>query len=239
MIRNLKVLGLAVVAVLALSAVVASAAMALTPKVEVGTGDGNLTGTQTELGVFTVSGGRTVSCKIATLSGALATTSAEVSGVGSKFEECTSTLAGVTLPATVTVNGCTLTFHVGATVTSPPADTYEATADLVCAAGVGIEVHVYPAGTTPAQHPTTTPLCQYKIGSQNNLGKITALNTTTASPKDIDATLAITGISYTRTIGTIPNCGAASGTTATLSGKATVTGKTTAGVATDVQIVEV
>ena len=128
MTRKLKALGVAVVAVMALSAVVASAAMALTPKLEVGTGDGNLTGTQTEVNVLTVAGGRTLTCEVATFTGVLATTSATVT-LTPVYEKCHSVLAGVKVPATITTNGCDFLLHVGATNGT---DSYAATVDLLC-----------------------------------------------------------------------------------------------------------
>ncbi len=236
MSRNFKAFGLALVAVVVLAAVTASGAMALTPKVQVGTGDGNVTGTQIGVAVVTIPGGRTFQCEVVKGSGSLAAASTTVTGLLGVFEKCTSSLAGVKVPVTVTTNGCTGTVHVGATTGT--ADEYGGTGDLVCPAGKVIEVHVYKEGTLPANHKTENQLCGYAISPQTELGGPTATNITTATPKDIEATSNLSKMKYTRTLGTIPNCGAASGE-GSLVGKATLTGTTTAGVATDLQIVEV
>ena len=202
--------------------------MALTPNFEVGTGDGNIDGTQTEAIVFTVAGGRTVSCETATLTGSFATTSPTVS-VTPAFKNCHSTLAGVRYASTVTTNGCTFLVHLGATAAEK---TYTSTADIVCPAESDIELHVYPEG---ASHITSKQICGYTVKGQVNLGFLKFLGLTGTN---IAVILEIFNITYTRTHGTIPNCGAAEGK-ATLKGKGLVTGTTTAGAAANVTIVEV
>ena len=238
MSRNLKLLGLALVAVLALSAVSSSPAFALTPKAKVAEGDGNLEATQIGTNQLTLSGGRTFQCTTVKLTASLAAVSPTVENIVPTYSGCTSTLAGVTLPATVTVNTCTYTAHVGAT--TGVTDQYAATADIRCPAGKVIDLEIYKEGTTPPNHNPANELCHYTVGgavggANQGLGSPTATNITTS---DIEANLNISGIAYTRTNGSIPNCGAAT-STATLSGKLTIVGKTTAGAASIVQIVEV
>ena len=232
MIRNLKVLGLALVAMLALGVVGASGAMAANGTVKIGaTGDGNLDGIQINNNVFTVGGGRTVVCETVTFTASMAAASSTVEKIIPKYEKCTSTLAGVKVPATVTPNGCTYTVHLGET--TGVEDQYSGTADVVCPEGKLIEVHVYKEGTLPANHKPENQLCGYTIGSQAGLGSGTVTNITTSTPKDLEINLNLVKINYTRTLGTIPNCGAAAAQ-ATLSGKLTITGSTTPGVATDI-----
>ncbi len=233
MTRKLKAFGLALVLVLALGAVVASAAMALTPKFEVGTGDGNVTGVQIGANLTTVGGGRTFTCETVKFSASLATTSSTIEKIVPTYSGCHSVLAGIKVPATVTMNGCTYTIHIGAT--TGVADTYAATTDIVCPEGKVIEFHIYKEGTKTTEHTTANQLCGYTIGSQNGLGSPTFTNITVS---DAEMNLNLSGIAYKRTVGTIANCGAAS-STETRTGKVTWTGSTTAGVATTLQIVEV
>lgn len=232
MARNLKVLGLGLVAVLALSAVSASGAMALTPKVQVGTGDGHLDGTQIGNIVTTVGGGRTITCETVKFSTSLAEATANVPNITALYEKCHSTLAGVKVPATLTMNGCTFTIHVGATTGGT--DQYAATTDIACPAEKVIEVHVYKEGTNANEHLPENQLCGYTIGGQSGVGSSTITNITTS---DMEMNMNFSGIAYKRTLGTIPNCGAAA-STETRTGKVTWTGTTTAGGATTVQIVE-
>jgi hypothetical protein len=88
MIRNLKVFGLAVVAMLAMTAVVASAASAAVEfNSEAATT--NLTGTQTEQNVLTVTGG-TVKCNVATFAGTQSGTTKSELEVEPKYSGCTA-----------------------------------------------------------------------------------------------------------------------------------------------------
>ena len=246
MSRNLKVLGLALVAVLALCAVSVSAAFALTPKVQVGTGDGNIVATQIGTNKLTVSGGRTVQCSSVRLTASLWSVNSTIENILPTYTGCTSTLAGVVFPATVTTLNpaeCTYRAHIGATTGT--ADQYAATADLRCPTGKRIEIYVYEVGTTPEHHEAKKELCHYAIEGggeppalNQGLGAPTVTNITTGTSKYIEVDLNFSGIDYTRTFGTLPTCGKAFGE-ATLTGKLTVTGTTTAGAITDVQIVEV
>ncbi len=231
MIRNLKALGLAVVAVLALSAVAASAALAV-PQFEVGTGAGNISGTKTSANVFTVAGGRTVTCEVITAKGSETTTSSTLT-LTPLFSECHSVLAGVKVPATVTTNDCHILVHLTSLIS---AGLYLAHGDLTCEGTKDIEIHVYPEGTKPSEHSTKTPLCQYTVKPQTGISKVELKNNATGAKKDIDATLTLSNIAYTRTTGTIPNCGAAS-STATLSGTDTLKGEDGSGNPLDLAVI--
>lgn len=234
MIRNLKMLVPALITVAALGALMTSTASALTPKIQVGPGDGNITGTKYFLnGGFSVSGGRTITCETESLSASLATQATTISATP-KFENCYSVLAGVKVPATITTNGCTYVLHLGATFST---NHYEGSADIVCPAFKDIEIHVYKEGTTPPNHTTANQLCGYTIKGQSFLNNVTFENDPEA-PIAVLVSFFLSGITYSRTVGTIPNCGAANGL-ALLSSTTRLTGRDTSGTAVNVTIFEV
>ena len=139
MIRNLKVLGLALVAVFAMSAMAASAAQAVTPTLVTG-GNSTLEGDQVTGTVheFTV-GARAVRCSKAHFTGS-ATASQTTLTITPEYKECSTTpVLGVSLFATVTMNGCDYLFQ-GLTHVDPD---YSATVDIVCPGTSKIEVHIY------------------------------------------------------------------------------------------------
>jgi len=138
MTRNLKAIGLALVAVLAMGAVAASGAQAavhFTSSLN-GTDTGStLSGTQTTTNVFETSATNKVSCKIAKFSGVAAGTATEQT-IEPTYEQCT----GFGLPATVTMNKCDYLFT---TPTKMALDEYTGKVDLVCPANTVVEVHLY------------------------------------------------------------------------------------------------
>jgi hypothetical protein len=174
MIRNLKVLGLALMAVFALSAVVAAAASAQQGKI---TSDGPVTLIGDETGAATanallVAFGSEIMCPGSTLTGHKVLTLAETEA-GKKHELIPnlSTTATITphyknchtfIPATktmtVTMNGCDYVLHVGVTTAPLNTGTYSLTADIVCPVGKVIEVHVY----NSTDH-TKEVLCTLKV----------------------------------------------------------------------------
>jgi hypothetical protein len=126
MIRNLKALGLALVAVFAMSALVASAASAAEFHSE---GENTtVSASQTTVQVFKTTAGE-VTCAKASFSGTQATkTAVKISGVSAVYSECHIIFFGSTFKATVNMNGCTYTLYASGA------------ADLVCAAGKEVEV---------------------------------------------------------------------------------------------------
>ena len=162
MIRNIKMLGLLVVAALALSAVIASAAQAetgtytagLTPSTHT---TSTLTGEQegtSEWNHF-VAFGQQITCENqgvhyhGTISGGVAT---QVT-ITPTYADCTAE----GLPETVTMNGCDYIF------TRPVTDTGKMTAkaDLTCPAGKSIDIEVFLFGTPTGSH--TTKVCTIKV----------------------------------------------------------------------------
>jgi hypothetical protein len=150
MIRNLKVLGLALVAVLAMSAMVASAASAssYTGSAYPTTGTGsNTSGKET----FTTPGG-TVQCD-SHFEGTLAAASSTLT-VTPKYTNC---VAFGFLNATVDFMGCDYLFHAGA---AQGGGVYNNSVDIVCEAGEGPVTIT--AGTCKVDVPAQTGLTNVK-----------------------------------------------------------------------------
>jgi hypothetical protein len=150
MIRNLKVLGLALVAILAMSVMVASAASASTYTASsytaIGTG-ANTAGKET----FTTPGG-TVQCD-SHFEGSLTAPSSTLT-VTPKYTNC---VAFGFLNATVDFMGCDYLFHAGA---SKGGGVYDNSTDIVCEAGEGPVTIT--AGTCKVDVPAQTGLTNVK-----------------------------------------------------------------------------
>ncbi len=207
MIRNLKALGLALVAVFAMSALAASAAHAVTTDGEF-TSDGAVTVTGSGVEKLTFEAGQTLTCNgdhtvmpvnqtpwAAFNPGAGLTTLTDQS----HYSSCTASVGAQTLPATVTTNGCDFVIHIGETKVANVS--YSGTADVVCGAGESIEIHVY----QQASHATS--VCTYKVGPQTGLSGATAENITEEVEvekekfivKKIKVSGEVTGITASRT----------------------------------------
>ena len=192
MIRNLKVMGLALAAVFALSAVAASAASAEPAlfTAEVGAGEtAKVHGGQTEAfgDTFTVNG-NPLSCEVAEVSGKAGTAGPSSTTVSLKpeYENCHVIALGfITLPATVTVNGCEYKFN--ATKNTPDTESnntpFGADLTIVCPENQQIEIHVYEDAT---KHANDEPLCTYDIEPQTVNSHIQLTNHAN-SPNDIIA----------------------------------------------------
>ncbi len=208
MIGNLKALGLALVAVFALSAMAASAAFAhpqgqLTSPGPVTLDINEIAGETNALTAFK----ETVTCAGSTFTGHKVMTQAETltreemgeathdllpipsttATITAHYNEpaCTSVGAAGTHKATVTMNGCDYVFHVGETATDVNkkliADTYNVTADVVCPTGKSIILHVYFAKANE-----NVLLCEVTVGPQVGLAGPTVKTITTASPHDLE-----------------------------------------------------
>ncbi len=145
MIRNLKVLGLALVAVFALAS---SAASAANGKL---TSDGPVTLTGTETGAVTANQltafGSNVRCPGSTYSGhklnqpnGFLTSGEEVATITPHYTDTACTATALNLPATVDMNGCDYVFHLGATVAGKT-DTYSILATVTnCTSHIKVTV---------------------------------------------------------------------------------------------------
>jgi hypothetical protein len=244
MTRNLKVLGLALVAMLALGAMTAAAASA---QQGVLTSDRPVTLDGVELGVgvniLTAFGGKT-ECQGSTGTGhrAGATPHEFIESGESEFtltphinqETCVFILLGVSRPMTVTMNGCDYVVHIGET--SETADTYGGTVDLVCPEGQAIDEEIFKAGTprTHEAHTNSANLfCTLTVPSQKGLSG--PLVTTDTANGSLQVKGTITGLKMTK------HGGAPCGSEQTTENgqfhiSGTVTGTNEAGGATEIAI---
>ncbi|HVY96877.1 MAG TPA: hypothetical protein VHA54_07950 [Solirubrobacterales bacterium] len=215
MTRNLKALGLALVAVFALSAVVASAATAapkLTPEPE--EYPVTVKASQSGTNVFELEGGRKTECANFTLEGTIKNKEEAEKSELNLFptsSECTTTILGNKDPSTITWNGCWFRFTISeAAAGAIAAEGWQWTGTLLhleCPVGAVQELHVY---SSAANHLANTPLCTYHSVAQTPGG-------------DVDYRVGlfkwtVVNQAATRTAGTLTNCGGAS-QTGTMSGE--------------------
>jgi hypothetical protein len=181
MIRNLKVLGLALVALFAFSSMAASAAFAANGLL---TSDGPATLDATEisgqLNVGTMFGGQT-QCpgSVGTGHEVGSTTNGVPSGSSNitvtpdlNQANCVAVISGTNHKMTVTMNGCDSVVHIGET--NGEADTYKGTGDIVCPAGASIIEDVYFSSSNE-----NLKVCEITIGPQTGRAGATVKDTTT------------------------------------------------------------
>jgi hypothetical protein len=182
MIRNLKVMGLALVAVFAFAAMSASAASAQNGKLT-STGPVTLDGTEIAgaTNSFTAFGAE-VKCPGSTITGhkynvtphELIPSGAETATLTPDIIQpnCVAIEGGTTHKATVTMNGCDYVLHIGETDTSKP-DTYKTTVTVVCPAGKSIIVDVYFSASNE-----NLKVCEITVGPQTPSGPPTLTDET-------------------------------------------------------------
>lgn len=207
MIRNLKVLGLALLAVFAFAAVGASAASAQNGEVfSSEASEFTLTGVETGVGTnrLTAFGGR-VECPGSTYTGhkynetphKLIPTGASSVTITPKYVNCVAT--ALKFPATVTMNGCDYAFHLEGTKEGA-ADTYGILATLVCP-GIGPQVHIYKIG---AEHTEANLKCTITVDP--NVAGYKGLHATDTTNGHIDITGEVTGLKVTQHEGPAKGC---------------------------------
>lgn len=182
MSRNLKVLGLALMAAFALSAVVASAASAQGKL----TSDGPVKLTAAETGVgqnFLKAFSLSVQCPGSTYTGTKAGSTSELITSGSTTATLTPvykqgnhncTVTPGNFIATIDMNGCDYVVHIGAT-TGGVAGTYGVTFDVVCSGSNEITVTVWTNSTDHTN--STTPMCIMHVKAQAGLAGAHATDT--------------------------------------------------------------
>jgi hypothetical protein len=235
MIRNLKVLGLALAAVFAMSAVAATAASAQNGTI---TSTGNVTLTATEnagqLNAFTAFG-LEVQCKGSTY------TLHKLNETPHKFIPNDVSQATITpdykqpcvtnpgnFPTTVDMNGCDYAITLGTTVV---ANKYNTTFHVVCPGTNQITVKAY---TTATKHAENKPFCTLHIGTQANLAGATATDNLNGQ---IQLNGTVKGISAQRTNDEDPLlCAATQTTQAEYHINVTASGKNELGGATTVSL---
>lgn len=173
MIRKFKLLGLAMVAVLAMSATAASSASAIGKFTSPAGYPQHLSGVDIgAVDTFTATPGAAVSCNEESYTANLGGATGELS-VTPSFKHCT-TPGG---EFTVLMNGCTYTFKVTETVA---ADHDKGTMAIVCPAGQVMETHQY---ASPQNHAAKITNCKITTGAQATQG---ALNfTSETASKDL------------------------------------------------------
>ncbi|MGC1852035.1 MAG: hypothetical protein WA687_06310 [Solirubrobacterales bacterium] len=249
MIRNLKTLGLALVAVFAFSALAASAASAQNQGTLTSTGPVTLTGNETGTLFANALTGPLgdVTCPGSTYTGHAVLTHAQTTA-GTKHGLITVPATTVTItpfyatkcqahipifgtrPATVTMNGCDYEFHLG--VTTGGGETYGVTADLKCPTGKLAEVHIYKTGSVT--HPDADSVCTIKFGETNNQGIAGAHVVNTAG-----GTLGINGKAeniHTESTGSL--CGTSTSETADLDVDVTIKGDNSLGEPTAISVTD-
>jgi hypothetical protein len=196
MSRNIKVLGLALVAMLAMSAVVASAASATAFNFKSETVPTQLTGKQhAGNDVFTTDAGK-VECTEATYLGEQTVSPVNNVSVVPTYTGCTA-FGFANTP--IDVNGCSYKF----TAITKEAGNFEGAVDIICPAGKVIEVTAFG--------------CTVTIGSQTGLKKVTYTNVGAGTTREVTVDVNLTGIKYEEhNKGIFPTC--ANNTVATTNG---------------------
>jgi hypothetical protein len=226
MTRNLKGLGFALVAVFALSGVVASMAAAKDARFTAESYPATFDGAQLVANVLEREG-RKLTCEVATLSGTITATSATTVTATPTYSNCHSIILGVKFPATVTMNGCDFLFHLTGELNAGGQETFTAISDLVCTTPNEVEVHIY---ENAAKHAAGTSMCTIKFPWQNSKTTIDLTNKAANPPTTpfhyVEAHINIAGITSSVTP-TNATCGLnAHNATSTLKGSATIKGTT-------------
>ena len=193
MTRNLKVLGLALVAAFAMSAMVASAASATDYWFKSANSWTVLTGSQVGSDQFTTNSG-TVTCSTTSYTGSQSGTTATTVSLTPTYSGCQ--ISGVS--ATIHTNGCFYEFHTHTKTAGTPTP-YHVTTTIRC-----------PTTTSPS-HKThqieitvgkPTVKCTIDVPEQTIATGVTLTNEA-GTPTDIKADISIaTGITYSETTGT-------------------------------------
>ncbi len=206
--RNFKVLGLALVAVFAMSAVLASAAQAQVGKVTVSPSPAWLTGeviVHPNIGkveTLKLTGGQDLACE-EVISKATVKNGETSITVVSQFNKCTAAIGTENHLVTVTMNDCDFQLS-DLTTETPNSTTFTALSSLVCPVEKQVEIHVYKSATTE-----TEELCTYKVAPFVNKGG-TVIHNVAGEPNDLTITHTVTEIPVTRTGSLL--CGGASQT---------------------------
>ena len=203
MIRNLKMMGLALVAMMALGAVLASSAFA---QFEAEKEPVTLTTSSNEMQKFApTAGGTAFECTTLTISANTPKTKAsETLEVHPTYSNC-ETFLGAAM--SITTTGCNYVFHLKKGET-------KGTTDVECEAGKKIVIKM-------------GSICTYEIGTQTGLGSITYKNVGAGTTREVIVEPNLGGVTWTR----ITNdffC-PAGGSTGTYVGNSTITGENAAG----------
>jgi hypothetical protein len=210
MTRNLKALGLALVAAFALSAVMASGASAKTAQFTTQAGTVHIDGAQVETDKFFI-GTKELTCTTANLKGTAEGPEQSTVTLTPTYETCHAivTILGfkVTRTATVTMNGCDYVFQATKETNETP---YSADLTVTCHEGNEIEIHVYKNSAEPHSEEV---LCTYDIHHQTITDAIQLTNTKDANGvmdihAHVNANVTLTNTIESATCGTGENLNA-------------------------------
>jgi hypothetical protein len=210
MIRKLKAMGLALVAVFAMSAVVASAAQAFTFHSEAE--HTLLNASQSTTHEFTAgSGFGAISCETATFAGTAASASAATQTITPTYGNCKDSLGRT---ADVNTNECTYTFEV----TGEAGGVFSGNTDIACP-GSPIEIKV--------TNTSKEVKCTITVAAQENVGPVKFENVANGDVKVISEANNVKNT----TSGGLLNCGVSNGThtAGTYTGDAITAGTNTEG----------
>jgi len=185
MIRNFKVLGLALVVAVALSATAAATASANFDSESEVT---KFSGGQSTTHEITVAAGSTTCEEVSfpgestgVLTGGAYTT--ETLTIKPVYNKCSSVVLGEKRTTHINTNGCSFLFTAGATTEA--GTKVDGTVDVVCPAGQSIDIQI-----------TGPEVCTITVPAQAGLPGITYHNTGSGSTRDIDITASVSTLTY-------------------------------------------
>jgi hypothetical protein len=214
MIRNLKVLGLAAAAVLAMSVVATTVAQATEFTASAGVYPVTIESSMVTPGIFTVEGGRQVTCETTLFDVAPIFGPSEQETATPTVSNCHAKILGNKLDATVTFNKCSFLGTTSGLV------------HFECPAGEDAEVHIY--NGSGVKHEAATQICKYTIKPQT-INSLDYTNQGSGTTADILVTATMKEIKVEKTLGTKVNCGQEVQNTATFTGSGTVKGRNAGG----------
>jgi hypothetical protein len=229
MTRNLKGLGLALVAVFALSGVVASAATAEKPaQITAESYPVSLDGEQVVANVLEREG-RKYTCDSVFMSATATAAEPTTITATPTYSNCHGIILGVKFPVTITMNGCDYLLHLTGELNGAGGETFTEGLDVVCTSPNQVEVHIYENHT---KHTENISMCTLKIPPQTGLKTISLTNKSAGgtTPKNyVEVDLNVSGITSTVSP-TNASCGLnAHNATATVKGTTAFKGTTDPG----------
>lgn len=205
--RNLKALGLSMVAALALGSMIASAAQA-EGHFKAGKYPASLTGKSTSAHTFSFAGGvRKISCGESTFTSSEALAAeAESVGIWWNYKFCSDNGGH---PLWILSNGCSLTWSVTSLLSSTTAAGAQS---FNCPAGQEFEWVIFANAEDEAKG---IPMCTYGIPAQGPLGTIGYKNIGSGTTASVDMEMNISSIQVNVLVGAKLLCGAKAGSTTT------------------------
>jgi hypothetical protein len=181
--RRLDMLVATVVAATAIGALMVPGALAVTGHFTAESYPAELIGEQGPTHVFVDASGFEVTCLVVLFKGTL-TAKSEKLTLAPEYNNCHAVVSGISMPATVTENGCT--YRLNGTTGQM---------DILCPPEKKLEIHTYASKT---KHANAEPVCTYTIGLQEGLEGLTYENKGSGTTKDLSIQAKLPGIAYTR-----------------------------------------